>query len=130
MVLTKLDLKPNQTQLKLIQHRMNSEHVVGSLFPVTTNKQRLAVGLQIKNGIDYQKLTAGKKGQLTGKCSFVGNIVALKQSHLFTIRDSPIKNPPIELEIKKWVMALFNSRQLNVFKTTVVILYLMRRTKE
>ena len=62
MVLSKPDLKPNQTQLKLIQHETNSDHVAGSLFPVTMNKERLTVGIQIKNCIDYQKRTARKKG--------------------------------------------------------------------
>ena len=120
MVLSKPDLKPHQTQLKLIQHEMNSDHVAGPLFPVTTNKERLAVGAQIKNSIDYQKRAARKKGLLTGECSLVGDIVALKRSHSFILRDSPIKNSPTELEIKEWGTALFNSRQLNVFKTTAV----------
>ena len=71
----------------------------------------------------YQKRTARKEGLLTGKCSLLGDIVALKQSHLFTIRDSPINNSPTELEIKKWGTALFNSHQLNVFKTTAVTNY-------
>ena len=85
MVLSKLDLKPHQTQLKLIQHEMNSNHVAGPLFPVTTIKERLVVGAQIKNSVDYQKPAARKKGLLTGKCSLVGDIVALKQSHSFTL---------------------------------------------
>ena len=91
LVLSKPDLKPDQTKLKLIQQEMNSVRVQGPLFPVTTNKERLTVGKQIKNNIDYQKRAARKKGLIAGKCTFVGDIVALKQSHLFTIHDSPIK---------------------------------------
>ena len=123
LVLTKPNLKPDQTQLKLIQQEMNSEHVAGPLFPVTTNKERLAVGVQIKNSIDYQKRTARKKGLLTGQCTLVGDIVSLKQRHLFSIHDSPIKNSPTELEIQKWGTNLFNSGQLNVFKTESITNY-------
>ena len=112
--LQKPNLKPDQTQLKLIQQEMNSEHVAGPLFPVMTNKERLAVGVQIKNSIDYQKRTARKNGLLTGQCTLVVDIVSLKQRHLFSIHDSPIKNSPTELEIQKWGTNLFNSGQLNV----------------
>ena len=78
MVLMELDLKPDQTQLKLIQHKMNSQHVDGPLFPVTSNKKRLTVELQLKNIITYQKRAARKKGLLTSACSLVGDIVAFK----------------------------------------------------
>jgi len=120
LVLSNLDLKPDQTKLKLIQQEMNSIRVQGPLFPVTTNKERLTVGKQIKNNIDYQKRAARKKGLIAGECTFVGDIVALKQSHLFSFCDSPIKNSPTELEIKNWGTTLFKSRQLNVFKTKAV----------
>ena len=49
--------------------------------------------------------------------------MALKQKHLFTIYDSPNKNSPTELEIKKWGTELFNSCQLNVFKNKAVTDY-------
>ena len=53
MVLTQPDLKPDQAQLKIIQKELNSNHKDGTLFPVTTNKERLEAGMQIKNTIDY-----------------------------------------------------------------------------
>ena len=54
MILTEPDLKPDQIQLKLIWHEMNSQHVDGPVFPVTSNKE-------LKNSINYQKRTARKK---------------------------------------------------------------------
>ena len=102
---------------------MISQHVEGPLFPVTSNKERLKGGLQLKNSINYQKRAARKKGLLTSACTVVGDIVAFKQKHLFNIHDSPIQKSPTELEIKKWGTELYNSHQLNVFKTKTVTDY-------
>ena len=55
LVLTHPDLKPDQAQLKIIQNELNSKYDDGTMFPVTTNKERLESGMQIKNDIDYQK---------------------------------------------------------------------------
>ena len=102
---------------------MNSKHDDGTMFPVTTNKERLESGMQIKNNIDYQKQCARRKGLLAGECSLVGDIVDLKQKHLFSIKDSPIKRSPTEPEIKEWGTKLYMSGQLNIFKTKSITDY-------
>ena len=123
LVLTHPDLKPDQAQLEIIQNELNSKHDDGTMFPVTTNKERLESGMQIKNNIDYQKRCARRKGLLAGECSLVGDIVDLKQKHLFSIKDSPIKRSPTEPEIKEWGTKLYMSGQLNIFKTKSITNY-------
>ena len=93
------------------------------MFLVTTNKERLESEKQIKNNIDYQKQCARWKGLLAGECSLVGDIVDLKQKHLFSIKDSPIKRSPTEPEIKEWGTKLYMSGQLNIFKTKSITEY-------
>ena len=102
---------------------MNSQHVDGPLFQVTSINERLKVGLQLKNNINYQKRAARKKGLLTSACTVVDDIVAFKQKYLFNIHASPIQKSPTEPEMKKWGTELYNSHQLNVFKTKVVTDY-------
>ena len=41
-----------------------------------------------------------KKGLLNSACTFVDDIVAFNQKHLFNIHDSPIQNSLIKPEIK------------------------------
>ena len=60
---------------------MKSTHGNRTLFPVTTNKERLQAGKQIKNNIHYQQRRAKQKELLAHECSPVDNIVRLKEKH-------------------------------------------------
>ena len=88
---------------------MNSTQGNTTLFPVTTNKERLEAAKQIKNNIHYQQRCARRKGLLAHDCSLVGDIVRLKEQHSFSITDKPIKSSPSEPDIKEWSTQLYKS---------------------
>ena len=123
LVLTEANLKPSQATLTIIQNEMNSTHGNGTLFPVTTNKERLQAGKQIKNNIHYQQRRAKQKGLLAHECSLVGDIVRLKEKHSFSITDKPIKSSPSESDIKEWGTQLYKSGQLKIIETKSIINY-------
>ena len=80
---------------------MNSTHGDGTLFPMTTNKERLQAGKKIKNNIHYQQRHARQKGLLAHEYSLVGDIVCLKEKYSFLITNKPIKSSPSEPDIKE-----------------------------
>ena len=102
---------------------MNSTHGNGTLFPMTTNKEILQAGKQIKNNVHYQQRRARQKGLLAHKCSLVGDIVSLKEKHSFSITNKSIKSSPLESNIKKWGTQLYKSSQLKIFKTKSITNY-------
>ena len=121
LVLTEPNLKPYQVLLKRIQNEMNSTHGNGTLFPVTTNKERLQAGKQIKNNIHYQQRRARQEGLLAHKCPLVGDIVRLKK--MFSITVKPIKSSPREPDIKEWGTQLYKPGQLKIFETKSITNY-------
>ena len=123
LVLTEQNLQPHEASLKIIQNEMNSTHGNRTLFPVTTNKERIEAGKQIKNNIHYQQRCARRKGLLAHDCSLVGDIVRLKEQHSFSITDKPIKSSPSEPDIKEWGTQLYKSGQLKIFETKSITNY-------
>ena len=94
---------------------MSFKHEDKTTFLVTTNKEKLEAERHQKY-YWLQKILCWKESLLAGECTLVGDIVLLKQSHLFAIYDSPIKRLWTKSEVKKWGAELYKSGQLNIFK--------------
>ena len=86
---TEPNVQPGQTKMNIMHQQMNTSIDDELQLTMNSSEERKSVGAQIANCFNHNKNKAKKNGTIADACALVGDVVKLKEEHLFTPPDQP-----------------------------------------
>ena len=114
---TEPNVQPGQTKMNIMHQQMNTTIDDGLQLTINSSEERKSVGAQIANCFNHNKNKAKKNGTIADACALVGDVVKLKDDHLFTPPDQPSTNLKTESYAQELRAKLSKEGKLKVFDT-------------